>query len=526
MTDRWFTLLARKVGLPAPVVPRVTCDRRIAIPLADGVRTLADHWKPVGITNPPLVLVRSPYGRKIMNVLIGRHLAHQGFQVIVQSSRGTEGSEGVFDRPFACEVEDGNATVDWLRQQDFYPGRFFTFGDSYLGWTQIALSQGAGADLAGMVLRVAPSSLYDMCWPSGTLHYKALLGWSLMAQRNPVLGVGNAIFGKRKEAPIERTGKTAPLGQTYRQVAPKPIGFWEDWLGHPEKDDPHWESTEIGGQLDGVTCPVLVQGGWYDLFLEDTLSQYVRLQDAELNIGPWTHADMLTKGVGVSFTDATAWLRDQAGLEARASHDRVRLVEINSGARVGLEDWPVPHEPLGITVTADGGGEFTYDPADPTPYVGGALNDATSGSKDNTELEARADVLTFTSDPISADLHLLGSPHVSLTFGSDRPDTAVFIRLCEVRADGTSFNHTDRLVRLSSADQSAAGRWDVDVELPPTCLKVPAGHRLRVQVSSGAYPRFARHPGTDHPPGTAKEFYVARQSVQQVCLQVPLRKQV
>ncbi|MCU1600088.1 MAG: X-Pro dipeptidyl-peptidase-like protein [Frankiales bacterium] len=531
--DPWFSLFSRKVGLPAARVPGVR-KAQVQVPLGDGVLTEATHWTPVGQDRAPLVLVRTPYGRFLFNLLVGRFLAHQGFQVLIQASRGTDGSQGAFDDPFGCEIADGAATVDWLVKQPFYPGTFMTFGDSYLGWAQIALAEHAGDSLAAMVLRVAPSSLYDMVWPGGNLFLRAGLSWSAMAQRDPTLGVKTALREKSQLAKVTKAGTQAPLQTSYLGASNGPIGFWEDWLSHPTRDD-YWARLEIAKNLDSVTCPVLVQGGWYDLFLEDSLGQYARLTSSgapvELQLGPWTHGDMLTKGLGASFTDATAFLREVAGLEKRPGTPRpVRLLEINSGADVHLDRWaadPVATRtwhlaPGSLTSTAADTGttSFRYDPADPTPQVGGAGNDKASGSRDNTDLEKRADVVTFTTEPLPADLHLLGAPQIALTFGSDRTDTAVFLRLCEVKPDGTSFNITDRIVQLRAANRTAdasdpgsTSTWDLTVTLPPTCIAISAGNRLRLQVSSGAYPLYARHPGTAEPVGTATEYLPASQTV-------------
>ena len=509
-------------------VARVS-HRKTWIPLADGVRTLAEHWSPVGVSDPPLVLIRTPYGRRLFNLLIARHLAHQGFQVLVQASRGTDGSEGTFDDPFTCEREDGAATVAWLRAQSWYPGSFITFGDSYLGYTQLALAEAAGDDLAGCVLRVAPTTLHDMLWPSGSLAYQSAFPWCLMAAKDPRLGLRSTIQGRRNAPKVLALGKTPPLIESYRSLAGGRIGFWEDWATHPDGSDPFWQRGDLRGALDVISCPVLVQGGWYDLFVEDSLEQYTRLAargvPVELLLGPWSHGDMLTKALGRSLSEATAWLLDVAGLEARpAGRAPVQLVEINSGTTAGLASWPAPGGELVLHLAAggrlleqpddaDASTSYRYDPADPTPSVGGATNDIKAGRGDNTELEQRADVLTFTTDPLPHDLHLLGGPTVSLTFGSDRPDTAVFVRLCEVAPDGSSSNITDRYVRLAEADRAADGSWQVAVVLPPTCAWIAAGQRLRLQLSSGAYPRFLPHPGTAENPVTARELHPAHQVV-------------
>lgn len=525
----WFGAFSRTMGLPEPRVRRIERRRRVPIPLVDGTVTLADHWTPVGVDRPPLVLLRSPYGRMVFNLLVGRTLAHQGFQVLIQSSRGTDGSGGRFADPFACEIEDGAATVRWLVEQPWYPGSFATYGDSYLGWAQIALADAAAEHLAAMVIRVAPSSLYDMIWPGGAFIYKTVFSWSLMAQVNPRIDPTRILRERLLANRIVAMGiGDEPLLAAYTKLSKGRLGFFEDWLSHPSRQDEYWQRTEILDRLDSVRCPVLVQGGWYDIFLEDSIRQFQRLEAAgaraELMIGPWTHADHLGRALRPTMACAVDFLHRTIGTSRAERPAPVRLIEINTNDTLELPTWPAASAHATWHL-ADGGRldpqsqsdpgdvSFRYDPADPTPAVGGAFNDSAGGAKDNNELERRDDVVTFTTDPLGEDMHVFGSPRVTLTFGSDRPETAVFVRLCEVTAAGVSTNITDRIVLLRSADRAADGTWRVTVALPPTCIAVAAGHRLRLQISSGAYPRFARHPGTGTPPGEATEYHLAAQRV-------------
>jgi putative CocE/NonD family hydrolase len=135
--------------------------------------------------------------------------------------------------------------------------------------------------------------------------------------------------------------------------------------------------------------------------------------------------------------------------------------------------------------------------------------------RDNRPLEARADVLTFTTDPLDADLDALGPVHADIRFRSSRGDTDVFVRVCDVQPDGASLNVCDGLIRLTpdqppcDADGIAAVRF----ELWPTAHRFHAGHRLRVQVSSGAHPRYARNPGTGEDPIHATRLLAADQEV-------------
>ena len=120
--------------------------------------------------------------------LVARALAYEGFQVVIQSCRGTAGSGGRFDRPFRTEADDGRDTVAWLREQSFYPGRFATFCASYLGYVQLALPPESKTDLFGAVLQITPSNTQDIVWPAdGALALATSLGWAMSAAPEPGL---------------------------------------------------------------------------------------------------------------------------------------------------------------------------------------------------------------------------------------------------------------------------------------------------------------------------------------------------
>jgi uncharacterized protein len=543
-----YAAISRKLNLPAPRVAKVNCRRSVPVAMPDGTELLMDDWTPVGVDAPPVMLIRTPYGRRFMNLLIARYYAHQGFRVLNQACRGTDGSGGAFDDPFVAEIADGKAMVEWLTTQPWYPGSFVVFGDSYIGYAALAAASAAGDHLAGAVLRVAPTSLHDMLWPDGSHSLASAFGWALLADVDPTLGV-KAVLRELRNAPkLAKTGLIAPFNESYRMVSGHPIGFYDGWISHESNDDGWWDRGEIAHLLDNVKAPVLVQTGWYDLFLEDCGKQFNRLRrngtHVELTIGPWTHGEVLSKGLSRTITEATTFLRDITGLESNpAPRSAVRLLEIGSDAPVELDAWPSPAaaeltlhlQPagrLGKDPAPSGGAAsttFRYDPADPTPSFGGATNASKgAGAVDNRELEARADVITFTSDPLTEDVHVLGSPTVALRMDSDRVQTAVFLRLCVVAPDGISTNFTDRLCILRNGDRDAGGGWDVAVTLPPTCIAISAGSSLRLQISSGAYPRFMRHSGTTESSTMATVFHAATQTIhhdgqRRASVTVPLR---
>jgi putative CocE/NonD family hydrolase len=158
---------------------------------------------------------------------------------------------------------------------------------------------------------------------------------------------------------------------------------------------------------------------------------------------------------------------------------------------------------------------YRYDPADPTPSVAGPLLMGKAQPTDNRALEARADVLTYTSPPLEQDLEVIGPVQADLFVQSSRSHTDFFVRLCDVDQKGTSINVCDALLRVTPGHpmQDADGTLHLTFDLWPTAHRFCSGHRLRVQVSSGAHPRYARNPGSGEPLGTATKLLVADQSI-------------
>jgi hypothetical protein len=193
-----------------------------------------------------------------------------------------------------------------------------------------------------------------------------------------------------------------------------------------------------------------------------------------------------------------------------------------------LPDWPPPGareltlhlQPGGALSEAPPPGaaepsRYRYDPADPTPALGGPMMLERRPVRDNRPLEERPDVLTFTGAPLEVDLDAIGPVRADIRLRSNRADTDVFVRVCDVQPDGASLNVCDALIRLTAGEppRDRDGVAPVRFELWPTAHRFAAGHRIRVQVSSGAHPRYAPNPGTGEDPLRATRGVVAEQEV-------------
>jgi hypothetical protein len=309
--------------------------------------------------------------------------------------------------------------------------------------------------------------------------------------------------------------------------------FWQDWLTHTEPGDPWWATEDFSGGVAAVTAPIHLTSGWYDFMLRELLRDYSALQQAGrhpfLTIGPWSHS---SNGLfEVSLSESLLWLRAHLlGEQSVLRTSPVRLYVMGANEWRDLPTWPpsktqpqrwyLQPEALLTTVLppTSFASTFHYDPADPTPSVGGATNAMLgwgTGARDNRRIEARPDVLVFTSIPLEHDLEVIGPVSAELFVRSTREDTDFFVRLCDVRPSGTSMNVCDGILRLSPGKPAHEedGCRRIGVELWPTAYRFKRGHRLRVQISSGAFPRFARNLGTGEPLTTGTTMRKAEQQV-------------
>jgi uncharacterized protein len=496
---------------------KITIDRRVQVPMADGVRLVADHYAPV-VTGPrPTVLIRTPYGRGWQMAMLARPFAERGYHVLLQSCRGTFGSGGTFT-PAVDEAADGRDTVAWLREQDWFSGKLALAGPSYLAFAAWGLVVDPPPELTAMALYVSPHNLAAAGFGRGPFELYNLLLWTdLMAHQerhsSAQMVWRTMTADKRLAAALSRL----PISSTGATIGGDAVPWYGDWLAHPDSSDPYWAGYSAAAALDRVAVPTLLVTGTHDFFAEQTMRQYHVLRQrgvtAALTLGPWTHMNI---DMGVAIRESLAWLDAYAdGNEAARPPRRLPVRAWVSGAGYWRElpDWPpagtVPtilHLQAGGGLTAeqpdsDDASVFTYDPADPTPSVGGRLMSMrTGGAQDNAALEQRTDVLTFTTKPLDSAVEVAGVPVIRLHLRPDNPYFDVFARLCDVSPDGRSENITDQIFRSSPADVTPGNATYLELPLTDVSHVFRRGHRIRVQLAGGAHPRFSRNLGTDADP--------------------------
>jgi hypothetical protein len=523
-------VLRRYFGLPPAKTSHVTVHRDIDLVARDGVVLRTDHYAPVlntaprgkryasALKNVPTILIRTPYGRKgVFGLVTGRLLAEQGFHVVVQSCRGTFDSGGVF-APMRHEREDGLDTVEWLGRQPWFDGTLFTHGASYVGFTQWAMADEVGPALKGMLTAVTASSFRGPTYAGGSFSLDTILNWATLLNNQGGSLLSFVARQRRSQSMLRRAWNHLPLAEADKVAAGKEIAFFQEWLTS-SADEPYWRDRNHGGRIEDVDAPVCMVGGWYDIFLPWQLSDYARLRAAgkqpRLVIGDWTHSSR--ELFAYSMREGVRWFRSQLDQDAPAPPP-VELYVIGAGEWRAFADWPPPGRtrewflrpgfeladtaPTGAGAT-DLGNRFRYDPADPTPSPGGALLTFGAGRVVNNAVEARDDILVYTSEKLTESVEAIGPVSVTIGIRSSSGDFDLFARVCDVAPNGRSENVCDGLTRVIGVPESPDGTRTVELALWPTAYRWRAGHRIRLQIAGGAHPRYARNLGGGDALGTA-----------------------
>ncbi len=541
-----------------------TVEKDIMVPMRDGVRLATDAWVPVGDGPFPVLLVRLPYG-KDMPVLFAYGLLpnifallEAGYAVVYQDCRGTFRSGGEFV-PMVNEPSDGADTLGWLLEQTWCDGNIGSYGPSYLGFVQWASALAASDRLKAIAPAVTTTEYYLTPWYSegGAMSLHTIQTWTtLMAladtQRAAAAGSGDmqALMGLVAMA-ADPEAHLAELPVRARPLLEKQWPWWADILAHPARDT-FWQQLSVADRFEDITVPALNIGGWFDIFISSTARTFTEMrkrggsaearEGQRLIIGPWDHlnstgiypdrkfglmADALYNdltGAHQRFFDR--WLRGRA--DAQAGDAPVRIFVMGVDQWRDEPDWPLPDtayvdyflDGSGRANTADGDGElvteqpgregadvYLYDPRRPVRTLGGRVMSPSTanaaGPVDQREVEARHDVLCYSTPVLERPVEVTG--HVSLTLfvSSSAVDTDFTGKLVDVFPDGRAIFLTDGILRaryrlsltepeLLSPDEVV----EVDLDLSVTSNVFLPGHRIRLEVSSSNFPRFDRNTNT------------------------------
>jgi putative CocE/NonD family hydrolase len=542
--------------------PPFTMLPKVPVRMRDAVDLCTDVYLPA-VTPCAAIVVRTPYGRQVPFLLmLVRRLTQAGFAVVLQDSRGRYQSGGSFD--WQREPEDSEDTLTWLGAQRWASGDVGLIGISITGCANFLVASRPappGVRIGALVSIVAITDYYSLFYRNGALVQHWALPVSMMMS-SPTLSLPLVEW---REVFNYLPLTTTPTASGHH------AGLWQRTLAHPTNDE-FWQAVTAEPSLDRLRTPVLHLTGWYDFLLGQTLRTYRRIGRGtqHLVIGPWDHRTIFASFSGAARDEAAhlmnhvldwfdRWLRDGAAadLHSPRAAEPVQVFVMEEGVWLGADSFPLPETVFenwylsssGAANSASGDGRldrrcptetrhdsFTYDPRHPVPTVGGAIwhfppANLTAGPADQRAIEARDDVLVYTSEPLATDLIVVGPIAVELWASTSAVDTDFTAKLVDVDGDGHARIVQDGIVRARAAfepgtfEPDRPYRFDIDLQAAGRSFK--AGHSLRVEIASSNFPKFDRNLNAAAPFGTAEEAVVARQRVfhggaMASCLRLPV----
>ena len=534
---------------------RVRFDLRV--PMRDGITLSADIYQPVNRQREaetyPVILTRTPYQKLSDGMLtVARYFAGHGYIFVAMDVRGRGDSEGVF-RPHFHEDTDGYDAIEWCAAQPWSDGNIGTIGSSYPGVVQWLAAVEQPPHLKAMVVRVTPSDPFvetptglpspmSLCW----MHYVSgrynqpmeAVDWTQVYEHLPLLTMD------------EQAGRHIPQ--------------WRAQIEHPQLDE-FWEPLRYQQKFQRVNVPVLHISGWYDDEQIGTLLNFTGMTQGaatpqarrgqRLIMGPWGHVVNTTSRLG-SIEFGPQALIDLRGEELRWFNRWLKGYTFNTS----LEDFPVRIFVMGANEWRDerewplartrwtryylhSGGRansrfgdgalssmppaaheppdmYRYDPANPVPFITDPTSTQVGGPDDYAAIQRRDDVLVYATAPLPEDVEVTGPVKVELYASSSAPDTDFMAMLLDIWPNGFSQRLCDGMVRArfrdgmhnpSLIEPGRIYRYTIDCWNSAQVFK--AGHRIGLQISSSAFPKYDRNLNTGAPLGVTTEMVVAEERI-------------
>jgi putative CocE/NonD family hydrolase len=550
-----MALMALMLEVGTSVAQPITTEFNVRIPMRDGVSLSADIYRPAGPGQFPVLLVRTCYlkedGHRASEE--GPWWAARGYAYVIEDVRGRGDSDGVF-YPLINEAADGYDTQSWLGAQSWSSGRVGTLGSSYLGWTQVYTAGLNNPHLAAMIPTVTPPDPFrNIPYSHGV--FSPVMGDWLAILDGHVMQDLSPVDDRAAYAALPLRDMDLRFGRRLRAL--------RDWVDHPTLDA-YWAAQSYQDEYLKTRVPGLHVSGWYDDVLVGTLENYTNLTTRAQNpavrgqqwmiIGPWGHRINQSQRLGEIDFGAQA-LIDFRGTEKRwfdhwltgadngvEREPHVRLFVMGTNEWRSEAEWPIARTQYTkyflhsdgkanglagggmLTRTAPAGREppdrFIYDPADPVPFLSDPGFTQMGGPEDYRQVEHRPDVLVYTTEPYPVSTEICGPLRVSLLAASSARDTDWTAKLLDVHPDGFAQRLNDGIVRARFRHSDSHEEFLVPgkpeayaIDAWATCIAMQPGHRLRLEISSSAFPKFVPNLNTGGAGGSETLGVKASQTV-------------
>ncbi|MCR9127430.1 MAG: CocE/NonD family hydrolase [Rhodobacteraceae bacterium] len=483
----------------------------MGIVLSDGLRLSARVWMPADATDDPVpaILEYLPYRKRdgtcARDALTHPWFARRGYACVRVDIRGNGDSEGLMEDEYtARELADGAEVVAWLARQPWCSGTVGMMGISWGGFNGLQVAALAPPALKAVITLCSTVDRF-----ADDIHYK---GGCLL---NENLGWGATMWSYSSRAPDPALRPDDWRAMWHERLEAEPF-LPSVWLRH-QRRDAYWRHGSVCEDYTAIRAKVLAVGGWGDAYKNAVPALAAALPDAKGIIGPWVHKyphfavpeprigflqealrwwDRWLKGAdtGVeSDPDMRIYLMDGVRPATWYTERAGRWITDESSAPAPVHEWPLAPGRLG-------GSAAPLETRIASPQDCGAAAGEYCAIWLGPEMpgDQRADdarSACFDSAPLAGPHDIVGAPRLRLRLRTDRAQAQIAVRLCHVHPDGASTRITYGVLNLSHRDGSADPQpmqpdtpTDIAVRLDHIAYRVPAGHRLRIAVSSAYWP--------------------------------------
>ncbi|WP_406648801.1 CocE/NonD family hydrolase [Aliisedimentitalea scapharcae] len=494
----------------------------MAITLSDGCRLSARVWRPVdAATDPvPAILEYLPYrkrdGTTARDALTHPYLAEHGYACIRVDMRGNGDSHGVMEDEYTQqELDDAVEVINWLAEQPWCSGTVGMMGISWGGFNALQVAALQPDPLKAIITLCSTTDRY-----ADDIHYK---GGCLL---NENLGWGATMWSYSSRAP-DPSLRTDDWRELWLDRLDNEPFLPATWLKH-QRRDAYWQHGSVCEDYSAIKAATLAIGGWGDAY-KNTVPALVENLTAPVKgiIGPWVHKyphfAVPEPRIGFLQEALRWWDHWLKGVDTGVDQDPDYRAYVMDGVRpatwyldrpgrwITETDGATSHLPAKVLhLSKDGlaqqAGPITTKVKSPHhcglqsgEYCAIWLGPELPGDQRPDDAFSAC----FDGAPLKAPLDIVGAPRIKLTLSADRPQAQIAVRLNHVHPDGASTRITYGVLNLSHRDSHAnpepmepETRYEVTLDLDHIAYQVPAGHQLRLAVSSAYWPLIWPSPET------------------------------
>lgn len=512
--------------------------REFRIPMSNGETLAGVVYMPEG-EGPawPVILQRTPYGPVEFpeTDVVGEIFAKRGFAYCIVRCRGTGASDGCLVA-FEQETQDGLEVIDYISTLQWCNGSIGTYGASYMGHSQWAVAGCKNPALKTMYIQVFGGHPYASFYRNGMLLQDIWQSW--------ITGNGGNARGRTVEEANRLHQQAFSLKPPARigELVHDPVEWGVKMLTNPQECDPGWQQgfwKEYEETAKTLSLPILLQGGWFDLFCQAQMDAWRNLPKETRAkslclIGPWDHYGFINHVLPYPGQEQYGVMQLKTALQWFDHHLKGKTLELPVGGMqtycIGENAWKfwpdVMHAEdsrvfyLGeAALTDEPGGRgmvcYTYDPEHPVQSLTLGLNKGTVVMPKPGE---RKNVFSFVSEPLEEDVCLTGSMTAELYVSSSAPATAFTVTLVDERPDGNGYlvftDISDIRYEHDHFEEYVPGTVKkMELHCMETLWTFQKGSRIRVDISSSDFPWYNIHNNTTVPWGQAMQTAVAENAV-------------